>query len=152
MQRKDWRMSCDIGKATEELENEMWRRWRDGKVGEWAEKASKGCLEIEKSFGTALKSKFWWPMMSGVLWRLSFSVICLTVEEKLWKKTPTRKTDRNVDQTRAYWESGNDVTLRSQQWSPWLMVAIFFPAKENNFLPPFVLINWLYGLSQPGLG
>ena len=29
-------MSCDVGKATEWLENELWRRWSDGKVGEWA--------------------------------------------------------------------------------------------------------------------
>ena len=28
-------MSCDVGKATEGLENELWRRWSDGKVGEW---------------------------------------------------------------------------------------------------------------------
>ena len=26
-------MSCDVGKATEGLENELWRRWSDGKVG-----------------------------------------------------------------------------------------------------------------------
>ena len=30
-------MSCDIGKATEGLENELWHSWSDGKVGEWAE-------------------------------------------------------------------------------------------------------------------
>ena len=30
-------MSCDIGKTTEGLENELWRRWSDGKAGEWAE-------------------------------------------------------------------------------------------------------------------
>ena len=30
-------MSCDVGKATEALENELWLRWSDGKVGEWAE-------------------------------------------------------------------------------------------------------------------
>ena len=29
-------MSCDVGKSTEGLENELWRRWSDGKVGEWA--------------------------------------------------------------------------------------------------------------------
>ena len=29
-------MSCDVGKATEELENELWRRWSVGKVGQWA--------------------------------------------------------------------------------------------------------------------
>ena len=29
-------MSCDVGEATEGLENELWRRWSDGKVGEWA--------------------------------------------------------------------------------------------------------------------
>ena len=36
-QRKGWRMSVDVGKATEGLENELWRRWSDGEVGEWAE-------------------------------------------------------------------------------------------------------------------
>ena len=35
-QRKGWRMSCDVGKATEGLGNELWRRWSDGNVGEWA--------------------------------------------------------------------------------------------------------------------
>ena len=30
-------MSCDVGKAREGLKNELWRRWSDGKVGEWAE-------------------------------------------------------------------------------------------------------------------
>ena len=29
-------MSRDVGKATEGFENELWRRWSDGKVGEWA--------------------------------------------------------------------------------------------------------------------
>ena len=29
-------MSCDVGKATKGLENELWRRWSDEKVGEWA--------------------------------------------------------------------------------------------------------------------
>ena len=32
-----WRMSCDVGEATEGLENELRRRCSDGKVGEWAE-------------------------------------------------------------------------------------------------------------------
>ena len=30
-------MSCDVGKATEGLESELWRRWSDGKVEEWGE-------------------------------------------------------------------------------------------------------------------
>ena len=30
-------MSCDVGKAREGLENELWRRWSDRKVGEWTE-------------------------------------------------------------------------------------------------------------------
>ena len=30
-------MSCDVAKAKEELENDLWRRWRDGKIWEWAE-------------------------------------------------------------------------------------------------------------------
>ena len=29
-------MSCNVGEATEGLENELWRRWSDEKVGEWA--------------------------------------------------------------------------------------------------------------------
>ena len=29
-------MSCDVGKSTEGFENELWRRWSDGKVAEWA--------------------------------------------------------------------------------------------------------------------
>ena len=36
-QKKGWRMNCDVGEATEGLENELWYRWSDGKVGEWAE-------------------------------------------------------------------------------------------------------------------
>ena len=36
MQRKSWRMSCDIGEAMKGLENELWQRWSDGRVGEWA--------------------------------------------------------------------------------------------------------------------
>ena len=35
-QKKGWRMSCDVGKATELLENKLWRRWSDGKVREQA--------------------------------------------------------------------------------------------------------------------
>ena len=30
-------MSCDVGKATAGLDNELWRRLSDGRVGEWAE-------------------------------------------------------------------------------------------------------------------
>ena len=30
-------MSCHVGEATEWLVNELWRRWSDEKVGEWAE-------------------------------------------------------------------------------------------------------------------
>ena len=29
-------MSCDVGKATQGLENELWCIWSDGKFGEWA--------------------------------------------------------------------------------------------------------------------
>ena len=29
-------MSCDVGEATEGLENELWCRWSNGKLGEWA--------------------------------------------------------------------------------------------------------------------
>ena len=34
-QRKGCKMSCDVGKAAEGLENELWSRWSDIKVGEW---------------------------------------------------------------------------------------------------------------------
>ena len=34
-QRKGCRMSCDVGKAAEGLENELWRRWSDARAGEW---------------------------------------------------------------------------------------------------------------------
>ena len=36
-----WR-ACDVGEAKEELENELWRRWSNGRVGEWAVKATEG--------------------------------------------------------------------------------------------------------------
>ena len=29
-------MSCEVGKATEGLENELWRSWSDRKIEEWA--------------------------------------------------------------------------------------------------------------------
>ena len=35
--KKCWRMNCDVGEAKEGLENELWHRWSDGKVGECAE-------------------------------------------------------------------------------------------------------------------
>ena len=34
--KKGWRMNCEIGEATEGLENELWNRWSNGRVGEWA--------------------------------------------------------------------------------------------------------------------
>ena len=33
--RKGWRMSCDVGEVEEGLENELWCRWSDVRVGEW---------------------------------------------------------------------------------------------------------------------
>ena len=30
-----WR-TCDVGETKEGLENELWRRWSNGRVGEWA--------------------------------------------------------------------------------------------------------------------
>ena len=32
---RKWR-ACDVGQAKEELGNELWRRWNNGRVGEWA--------------------------------------------------------------------------------------------------------------------
>ena len=37
MSRAHCRMSWDVGKAREGVENELWHRWSDWKVGEWAE-------------------------------------------------------------------------------------------------------------------
>ena len=34
-QRKGCRMTRDVGEAAEGLENELWRRWSGGRVGEW---------------------------------------------------------------------------------------------------------------------
>ena len=58
-------------------------------------KATKWRLEMVKSIGTGLKSKVWWPMLSGDWWRLSFPVICLTIEEKPWKTLQPRKLTRS---------------------------------------------------------
>ena len=33
---RTWR-ACDVGKAKEGLQNELWRRWSNRRVGEWAE-------------------------------------------------------------------------------------------------------------------
>ena len=30
-------MSCDVGEVTESLENELWSRWSDWKLGEWSQ-------------------------------------------------------------------------------------------------------------------
>ena len=30
-----WR-ACEVGEAKEGLENELWRRWNNGRIGEWA--------------------------------------------------------------------------------------------------------------------
>ena len=32
---RKWR-ACDVGEAKKGLENELWRRWSNGRVGEWA--------------------------------------------------------------------------------------------------------------------
>ena len=34
--RKGCWMNCDVGEATEGLENELWRRWNDGRIVERA--------------------------------------------------------------------------------------------------------------------
>ena len=43
-------MSCDVGEATEGLENELWRRWSNGRVGEWAvtERLGHGCARVAR--------------------------------------------------------------------------------------------------------
>ena len=42
-------MSCDVAKATEGLENELWRRWTDGKVGECAHSPTFPVLHLRHS-------------------------------------------------------------------------------------------------------
>ena len=32
--KKGWRMNCNVGEATQGLENELWHMYSDGKVGE----------------------------------------------------------------------------------------------------------------------
>ena len=67
--------------------------------------ATKWRLEMVKSIGTALKSKVWWPLISGEWWHLSFPVICLTVEGKLWRKPqPGKLTRPGINPGPARWE------------------------------------------------
>ena len=40
-QRKGCRMSCDVDKAAEGLENELWCRWSDTRIGKWGASFSK---------------------------------------------------------------------------------------------------------------
>ena len=42
---RKWR-ACDVGEAKKGLENELWRRWSDGKLGEWAELSTKHWVEL----------------------------------------------------------------------------------------------------------
>ena len=46
-------MSCDVGKVTGVLENELWRRWCDGKVWEWAELRAVEQSSFSKLSGTS---------------------------------------------------------------------------------------------------
>ena len=39
--------ACDVGEAKEGLENELWRRWSNGRVGEWAVSVGKATEELE---------------------------------------------------------------------------------------------------------
>ena len=41
-----WR-ACDVGEAKERLENELWRRWSNGRVGEWAATLGKATEGLE---------------------------------------------------------------------------------------------------------
>ena len=59
-----WR-ACVVGEAKEGLENELWRRWSSGKLGEWAE------LDMHYQGSTYLslldKRKEWGSMSSPFL-------------------------------------------------------------------------------------
>ena len=48
------RRPCDVGEAKEGLENELWRRWSNGRVGEWAVTYVKRRKSWRMSFDVAL--------------------------------------------------------------------------------------------------
>ena len=75
-QRKGCRMICDVDEATEGLDNELWRRWCDERVGEW------GCDVGEATEG--LDNELW-PRGSDE--RVGEWVLLIRrLENELWRR------------------------------------------------------------------
>ena len=89
-------MSCDVGKATEGLENKLWRRWSDGKVGEWALLTSPTSQIILQPFRRSHVFE----------WHRRFSEGREEVEDDENPGRPsTSKTDQNIQKTsEIYWK------------------------------------------------
>ena len=123
MRRKGWRMSSDVGKATEGLENELWHRWNDWKLGEWAELHLRHNSFSNPSVASPTSQHILQPFF-----RFSYVTgfshtspgeppmdICLTVERKLRKKIQPGNWPTG-DRIRARCVRGNDVTPTPQRW------------------------------------
>ena len=59
-------MSCDVGEATEGLENELWRRWSYGNVGEWTLLIPQPLFRFSYVTGSSITSPGEPPMSSNV--------------------------------------------------------------------------------------
>ena len=58
-------MNCDVGEATEVLENDLWFRWSNGRVGEWAVTYVKWRKDWRMSFDVGKATEG----LVNVLWR-----------------------------------------------------------------------------------
>ena len=95
-------MSCDVDKATEGLENELWHRWSDGKVGEWDCSLQRKGWRMSSDVGEAtegLENELWRRWRDGNVgdwacslqrngWRMSYDVGKATevLENELWRR------------------------------------------------------------------
>ena len=59
-------MSCDVGEVTESLENqnELWRKWSDWKLGEWAELILNKEFDIIVTYTRFLERKICKPLVN----------------------------------------------------------------------------------------
>ena len=89
-------MSCDVGEVTESLENqdELWRRWSDWKLGEWAElflQAFSHFTYVTAHSPTLLSLLLRHRIFTYVTWRAAYGVRGRRVIEipgsLIWSKT-----------------------------------------------------------------